>query len=369
MGALRFFLAIAIAAGHAGCFWGYCVFPAGHAVQLFYIISGFLIAFILNEKYRPEALWLFYSNRALRIYVPYLFVLAASLAAVLPLTYAFGQYPVYAAPLFQYGPTLDLPTGVFVAFTNFAILGQDVASWLGFDGHLVLAPNPAPPVLPLYSFELLPQAWTMSLELMFYALAPFLVRRKVLLLIAVVVGCYALRMIFFEFGFKHGVWTARFFPFELAHFLMGAVGYRFYAATRTWPIWRAPVCATVVAVALASVVLFQVDDRIGIAHIRLYYSLMALAMPFLFLAGRRSRFDSWLGELSYPIYLIHWPVQWILALMVGAAVPLSVWSVPTTIAASVLFVVLVDRPLDRLRQRRIQGRAAGASVSLQPLPA
>ncbi len=176
MGTLRFILAVAVATAHSGCFWDYCVFPGAQAVQLFFIISGFLMALILSEKYDPKDKWLFYSNRALRIFVPYLFVLGVSFLAIFPFVHAFGYYPSYAAPLFQNAPAFDFWTWIFVLFSTLAIFGQDVGLWLGFDGHLFLSSQFLPGPVPVHTLQLLPQAWTLSLELMFYVIAPFLVR-------------------------------------------------------------------------------------------------------------------------------------------------------------------------------------------------
>ena len=57
MGSLRFLLAFAVAAGHAlGSFNFPNVYLAGgEAVQIFYMISGFLIALILRDKYADSA--------------------------------------------------------------------------------------------------------------------------------------------------------------------------------------------------------------------------------------------------------------------------------------------------------------------------
>jgi len=44
------------------------------AVQCIYMVSGFLISLVLSGKYdasTPAGLRLFYTNRALRIFVPY----------------------------------------------------------------------------------------------------------------------------------------------------------------------------------------------------------------------------------------------------------------------------------------------------------
>src|SRR5439155_24383428 len=55
MGTLRFLLATSVAYGHAGAFLGFPLIPGDTAVQSFYAISGFYIALVLNEKYRPES--------------------------------------------------------------------------------------------------------------------------------------------------------------------------------------------------------------------------------------------------------------------------------------------------------------------------
>jgi peptidoglycan/LPS O-acetylase OafA/YrhL len=370
MGTLRFLLAIAVATFHAGCFWDYCLIPGPGAVQAFYIVSGFLMALILNEKYGPGHIWLFYSNRALRIYVPYLVVFIGALVAIVPLTFLLGQPPGYAAPLIGAAPKLDLATWVFVAFTSFAIVGQDLALWLGFDGHLYVTGSFETSPIWVNSLQLLPHAWSLSLELMFYAVAPFLLRRHIMVLVGIVAVSYAARVVASHFGLRGDPWSYRFFPFELAHFLAGAVAYRIYAATRHSAVWSRPVCLAVMALVIAWVLAFDVGWRHGIREPRLFFALVAFSTPFLFLATRRSRLDAMLGELSYPIYLIHLPLQSVLLPLVGRALPLGIWSVPLTIMASILFVMLVDRPLDRWRQARVQARAAtGLPVAEQVAPA
>src|SRR3954452_18786519 len=50
MGSLRFLLALAVAGGHAASMFGFAatwIFPGREAVQIFYMISGFLVAMIL----------------------------------------------------------------------------------------------------------------------------------------------------------------------------------------------------------------------------------------------------------------------------------------------------------------------------------
>jgi len=75
MGSLRFFLAFSVAFAF-GLPLG---FPTSDiAVQSFYVISGFYMALVLNEKYGPGSYWLFVSNRLLRLWPAYFVVLVLS---------------------------------------------------------------------------------------------------------------------------------------------------------------------------------------------------------------------------------------------------------------------------------------------------
>ncbi len=79
MGTLRFLLALVVAYGH---FAVPLSFPTSDiAVQSFFVISGFYMALVLNEKYGPGSYWLFISNRLLRLWPAYFVVLILSLAA------------------------------------------------------------------------------------------------------------------------------------------------------------------------------------------------------------------------------------------------------------------------------------------------
>ena len=84
MGALRLILALAVVLTHSGSLWGYQITGGSVAVQCFFIISGFYMALILNEKYvAPGDLRIFYVNRLARIFSLYWLFLALALAAAL----------------------------------------------------------------------------------------------------------------------------------------------------------------------------------------------------------------------------------------------------------------------------------------------
>jgi peptidoglycan/LPS O-acetylase OafA/YrhL len=81
MGLLRFLRALAVVFAHAGNGpFGYRIVRADLAVECFYMISGFYMALILNEKYLSKREnRIFYINRALRIYSVYFAALLLAL--------------------------------------------------------------------------------------------------------------------------------------------------------------------------------------------------------------------------------------------------------------------------------------------------
>ena len=97
MGTFRFLLAMSVTLGHFGTVWGYHIMNGRMAVQCFFMISGFLISLVLSQKYDPgtaDGRALFYTNRALRFFVPYWsFCLMILLAHAL--IYTHPRYPVW----------------------------------------------------------------------------------------------------------------------------------------------------------------------------------------------------------------------------------------------------------------------------------
>ena len=64
MGTIRLLLAISVVIAHSNPFFGQRLWEGEIAVELFFIISGFYMALILNEKYNTtEKTVIFYQNR------------------------------------------------------------------------------------------------------------------------------------------------------------------------------------------------------------------------------------------------------------------------------------------------------------------
>ena len=73
MGLLRLLLAVSIILTHSFPLFGYKELDGIRAVEGFFVISGFYMALILNEKYtgKNRSYFLYLSNRLVRIYPVY----------------------------------------------------------------------------------------------------------------------------------------------------------------------------------------------------------------------------------------------------------------------------------------------------------
>src|SRR5262245_63519896 len=101
------------------------------SVQCFYIISGFFIALLLNEKYvGPNDKYLFYSNRFLRIFPLYWLFLA--LAFVVSIAAYIVAHKGALAIWHDNWSRLSAVDSAFLTFTNLLLFGQDQLALLAF---------------------------------------------------------------------------------------------------------------------------------------------------------------------------------------------------------------------------------------------
>lgn len=370
MGLLRVLLAVSVALSHLGGLFGYSMAGGHAAVQMFYVISGFYMATILTEKYDPRRdVALFYSNRSLRIYSAYFVALAISLIAYW-IMFASGKGGWIDYVRVNIG-SVGFLGQAWLGLTGLFIVGQETTLFMevGADGLIYTPAGPAGPV-PVWVFMPIPQAWTISLELMFYALAPFLVRNRTRTLLAIILISLAARFITYGAGYSNDPWLNRFFPFELALFVMGMVARRVFD-TRIADIPRRTQIGIAAAFFAATLAMRPVMEALIAAGITTdiviwpYYASGLLALPCLFALTRHNKADAAIGNYSYPVYLIHWVVmQFYDAFAVDAGLPMAgsplrvLMCLAATFALSWLIIVSVEVPVDRYRQRRHAARHA-----------
>ena len=281
MGLFRLFLAMLVVLGHMDI-----NVPGLHiavsAVVVFYILSGHVVSKLWRES--PElsiqnrAIW-FYKDRALRIFPLYLTVMAFS-----SILWMLGAKSIF----------LSGSHSAVVWLSNIMIVPLNYYMFNGLD-----------------SFTLVPPAWSLGAELQFYLLIPLLLTFR-----NVAIALAAASFVFYLMA-QVGLLNADYYGYRLLAgvgfiFLLGVLVNRKDLASRIclWCVWIASVAYSAFMASSGRYVAFNLDVALGLA-VGLPLLQMFLRFPrsgFLKLLQRRA------GEISYGVFLFHFPVMWLLQL-------------------------------------------------------
>lgn len=357
MGHIRFLLAFAVLLGHSPTA-SFKFIHAGTAVQAFFVVSGFYMALVLDGKYSDRKL--FYSNRLLRLAPAYFAMMVIALVALLAFemtaTATWGIYEsVFSNPM----------SAAVMIFENVFVVGQHLLYWFMVDenGGIYFDPHGGLPTetnAVAWQALLVPQSWSLSIELMFYAIAPWLAKRHLKTILALAAFSIGLRFAGHWMPVELPLWQGRLFVTALFMFLFGMLAYRAYPHIKRLPSaahWAA-------TFALAGMLIFlPMTEWSGAVQSWVIYVGVAVGTPFAFAATSANRFDRWVGELSYPIYLTH------LVVIAGVLIyelPFPTFStIAITLVASAAILQLIERPVDKWRQKR----AARGEPAPEPAPA
>jgi peptidoglycan/LPS O-acetylase OafA/YrhL len=359
VGYLRILLALSVAVGHlpTSTYYGErdnTIIFVGVivAVKLFFIISGFYMAMIFHKHYSTPRMFLV--SRAVRLFPAYWLTIAFCVAAAL----------WFKTP--NVGPLLNLdfwyfvrePVPLFlVTLSNLSFVGIDFGYFICIQltEPIQFALNwkiPCPDgQMLLLSGAMVPPAWTLSLEWYFYLLVPLfcsLTTRRG----ALIAGGSFLLTLFIAVFANFDPWNRGLFPAELYLFLLGFLAYRL---KHLIPKAVGGTCAALVTVAILAyqhIPVFDWKDPAG-ANFLLYFAF-ALALPILFEVGSHIPGERLVGDLSYPMYICHAPVESVIqALGLHERMSLFNW-----VAANVLIIVLASAlllvataPIEKFRLR------------------
>ncbi|MDR3559151.1 MAG: acyltransferase family protein, partial [Candidatus Pacebacteria bacterium] len=245
----------------------------------------------------------------------------------------------------------------WVCFANLFMIGQDTFMFLRVPvegGSFQFTSNFAFAQFPAYKLLLIPQAWSLGVELWFYLLAPLLAAQRTKVLVLILVISIILRGALIRFlNYSFDPWTYRFFPSELALFVLGMLGCRAYFhfkdVLRPW--WGA--VAWVVLIGLFFY--FPYWGANSLCKHWLFLVLAALTLPFVFNWTKRKAIDRMIGDFSYPLYISHLLVVQVVALRFPAiyrAYPGPIVCLCSLLVSAFLYLC-VDKPVDRVRHRML----------------
>jgi peptidoglycan/LPS O-acetylase OafA/YrhL len=353
MGALRLYLALCVVADHAGAF-PFPTLSGSQAVQLFFLISGFHMSLVQDAYPSTRAFW---KSRFLRIFPPAWTVLALGALGSLASGLLWNRWVL----LHGWPGVLEhngLAGAALAGISNVTLFFED---WIMFLTHeagrsLGFTSDFARDAHPLYKLLVLPQMWSVGLELTFYLLVPRLWKQSTARLLALAAFCTALRVSAYAcLGGTRDPWDNRFFPFELGIFLLGMASQRLGHGAKPLPRASFPVRTTLLMAAFVGIAgLHGAAVRlVGLSWASLAaIPLWAVALPTLFSTTRECSRDRLLGDLSFPVYLVH-----MLAIPMASHLGITDARLigPACAAISLMLALglwaWVERPMDRIRRR------------------
>lgn len=315
MGALRLFLAIVVMFSHMGyTFYGYNLGVT--AVVIFYLLAGQVVARLWYKAPVERRLWWFLRDRALRILPAYYI----SLALVAFLWWVGLLYD----PHF-----LALSPATFEWFANISLIPMNYFMFNDSD-----------------RFALLPTAWSLAVEVQFYLLVPLLLSRRSLFRVCALVSLLIYAGA--QLGFlQQDYYGYRLLPGVLWVFLSGALlaqpSRRHYAVLGV--LW--------VACCIYTICLFYVSQpyKPHLMEVAVGYVLGVPLVHFLsrvsILSSGFQRFQRYAGACSYPLFLIHLPVIWLIHGLFGTVDAAWVWVLAVSLVYSVCLHRFIELPLWR----------------------
>lgn len=308
-----------------------------YAVFGFYILSGYLMTSILHKNYGYSYAGIrsYGLNRFLRIYPMYWISILCSVLLI----FVLGKEYVVA-----YHEAMFIPQNGYEYFKNIFLFFPVVES-------------------P----RLTPSAWALTVELCFYILIGLgLSKTRVMVL-----GWLGLSIVYhIAANILNWGWENIYFSIPAASlpFALGAFLFHYNSHLLNWLRLESKVVLNILPLAIFALIIanWYLGAVTGYSRSLCFYinCLLCVFMVLLLsvkaaLAFIPKKFDKWVGDLSYPIYVIHYQVGLIVMAFfnemdMGYKRPdahILLLSIPVVILVAWLLVIFVEKPVERIRSK------------------
>ncbi len=311
------------------------------------------MSLVLNSKYNACSNFnnykLFITNRLLRLYPIYWVVLLLTVLFFLATNYNhFLEFNIF-----------DIPSLLYILFTNIFIFFQDLVMFLGVNensGSLYFTKDFHSTNPKLYEFLFIQQGWSLGIELLFYLLAPFIVKKRNYFLILLITISILIRSILIKiYGLSNDPWSYRFFPTELLFFLMGILSHRFSNNIVKIPI-KPPLALFLILILTC---FYEKIPTTNLPYMpfdvksTVYLVLVSISLPILFNYYKNNNTDRNIGELSYPIYICHMLIYYVTRLTIFEGLNNGTFIIFYCTLFSFLLIKFISNPIEKIRQSRV----------------
>jgi peptidoglycan/LPS O-acetylase OafA/YrhL len=294
-----------------------------YSVYAFYALSGYLMTLVITRKYAfsPAGMGNFAMNRLLRIYPPYLVVVISSIILL-----SLPQFAPSAKSLIQ-APDIGMP--------------QTARSW--FENVFIVGWRMSEP-------KLVPQVWTVFRELFFCGLIFVVFGRFRWVALVWFAGsvAYAANAVATGRGFVE-IYTS--FQSASLAYSAGCCMYHFRERLRVLTRPVVPLLAITIAAPFALEAIRP--QFFGHTHLVPFYWNVALGCYLILLLStlkgskRVRELDQYFGNLSYPIYLCHFNVGVVVAVVLQIPAGHSLLLLGASIVPTLLCAWLINRYVEQ----------------------
>ncbi len=338
-GLLRFLLAVMVLVGHL--FWLSDI--GRYAVFGFFILSGYLMTLVMQNtySYSRKGVTKFLKNRFLRLYPSYWIACLLSIVIIIVL----GQ-----ANTTIMSNSLALPETPALVLTNITMVS------------FALFPNEVVP-------RLSPATWALTTELFYYCLIAFGISKTKLR-----TGCWIfLSCVYVLLTYLMNYsWHARYFAIPAGSLPFSVGAFLYFLQQEKWqPKWldylsHCKILVTLLIINAVIASLVQAADMLQLTEIFMYINLIICTLLIYgIIRGKiiwsiSAKMDKFLGDFSYPIYLIHLQIGALVSFIVyGQVESLKYQFSPVSwiltglliIAFSLALIKIIDEPIALIRNR------------------
>ena len=330
MGVLRTVLALMVMINHlAGVFLGH------YALFGFYIISGYLMTLIMHESYgyTSDGRTRFAVNRFLRLYPQYWTAVLFSILVISFLGWRAARYEYH----------LFMPTS-WEWFQNISMIFVD---WHPFT----------------LSQRLVPSAWTLTIELCFY----FLICLGISKTFNRVLVWLGLSVVYFAVTYLLDLsWQYR-YSYAASASLPFAIGALIYFLPKIKLPTKGLFLILMVNSVIGALMFREVKWYFWDVGFYLNILICGLLVYSIKSGGQLffTKIDQWIGDFSYPVYLLHWQVGALMSYLVFGhtnrgfnltSFIVFLVSLVFIYGLSSLFIKYIDQPIQNIRAKVKHGK-------------
>lgn len=287
MGYFRFILAALVCSNHLWIIGG----VGRYAVFSFYILSGYLMTTVICERYGTsfDGIKKYAINRLLRIYPIYLLAFFLTILSISIL----GAENTHVVD-----SNLSIPSTIKGWLMNITLIGLDFN----------------------VQERTIPPSWTLFIELFFYAMIPFAIRLGAKFITLWVITSVLYHAYFLYTATDAGLdWNSRY-----GTIFAGSLGFSLGCAARFLPVGELKFKGAITISILGLLFSYAVPTFFMLAgyndkdwrYISTYPFYLSMIFSLMFIINsidiKQSSLGKLLGELSYPLYLVHIPAGFIL---------------------------------------------------------